>query len=51
MDVSQTINITIDNTDKQEQKQKQDVSTDDGPGNSVKADVTTSTTKPVKNVK
>ena len=53
MDVSQTINITIDNTDKQEQKQKQDASTDDSKGNSGndKVGITDSTVKPVKLVK
>ena len=49
MDMHQTINITIDNKDAQEQKQKQDVSTDDGPGNSVK--VKSSTKESVKDVK
>ena len=55
MDVVQTVNITIDNADKQEQnqnqKQKQDVSTDDSPGNSVRPVVVTSSSKPVKSTK
>ena len=53
MDVVQTVNITIDNADKQEQtqKQKQDVSTDDSPGNSGRAVVVTSSSKPVKSDK
>lgn len=55
MNMHQTINITIDNKDKQgqDQKQKQEV-TDGKPGNSLtneKVKVTTSNKKSVKDVK
>lgn len=48
-DITQNVTVKIDNTDKQEQKQKQDVSTDESRGGG--SDVAATTKKSAKDVK